>query len=285
MDRGGVAATVHPHARGDHSSSASARARWGGSPPRPWGPRGRGIAPSAGDRFTPTPVGTTFARLVVDGVVAVHPHARGDHSTSTSTSTRRVGSPPRPWGPLGRVGIVVRIGRFTPTPVGTTRSAYRSRGHHPVHPHARGDHIQSSHRPFVMVGSPPRPWGPPARPATRSRTCRFTPTPVGTTRGRSACCQPQPVHPHARGDHVIVAGSVAAMVGSPPRPWGPHLALDLVAVLIRFTPTPVGTTLPKSPLLRRSRLETTAEVSHGSSGAGHQAYGAGASRVFASRIA
>ena len=51
--------SVHPHGRGDHHGTFSARSMSAGSPPRAWGPLYPPIAPFFLCRFTPTGVGTT----------------------------------------------------------------------------------------------------------------------------------------------------------------------------------------------------------------------------------
>ena len=50
-------------------------------------------------RFTPTRVGTTCReRLRAAALPSVHPHARGDNSTSSNVIASNFGSPPRAWG-------------------------------------------------------------------------------------------------------------------------------------------------------------------------------------------
>ncbi len=137
-----------------------------GSPPRLWGRRERpDRTPPRPARFTPTPVGTTVPEFMLERhVKTVHPHACGDDvSASLASRCSSAGSPPRLW---GRRATTLDLARF-----GT------------VHPHACGDDLTRDLSPVMRS--------------------RFTPTPVGTTKG------------HGLSDHV------------------PH----------RFTPTPVGTTL------------------------------------------
>ena len=51
-----------------------------------------------------------------------------------------------------------------------------------------------------------------------------------------------PVHPHARGEYVLVTRRQRAGAGSPPRTWGIHEVLDFASPGARFTPTHVGNT-------------------------------------------
>ncbi len=154
----------------------------------------------------------------------------------------RSGSPPRPWGPPIVVFPSEPVIRFTPTPVGTTILSVSATPLATVHPHARGDHGGGNINVRGYIGSPPRPWGP------RSRA---NPTdPAGL------------VHPHARGDHGRCRTPPARRYGSPPRPWGPPLLRPPGALLVRFTPTPVGTTGTPSGSARYHSVHPHARGDH-----------------------
>jgi len=95
----GSSGSVHPHARGDHASQQGVAIWIAGSPPRAWGPPGLAGCPDHIGRFTPTRVGTTLPGREKRCDTTVHPHARGDHSTSSRLPSTVYGSPPRAWGP------------------------------------------------------------------------------------------------------------------------------------------------------------------------------------------
>ncbi len=118
----------------------------------------------------------------------VHPHVRGDGEAARKRHLRRGGSPPRAWGRLVVVGVLV-----TPTCVGTACRTSRlpsPQSVHPtcvgtqggaayspcpaVHPHVRGDGCTSRSPSRNGVGSPPRAWGRRVQAATRRRGSRFT---------------------------------------------------------------------------------------------------------------
>ncbi len=176
-----------------------------GSPPRLWGRRQSVPGDiSEASRFTPTPVGTTKTWPGrVEWPTSVHPHACGDDASFCwAVATASSGSPPRLWGRRDARAQSLRVGRFTPTPVGTTRRArigdvvwdgspprLWGRRHEPgssrprlaVHPHACGDDGQSGkYREIITNGSPPRLWG--------------------RRGGGPAASNRRPVHPHACGD-------------------------------------------------------------------------------------
>ena len=94
--------SVHPHARGEHSSQSDAGTFIRGSSPRPWGTPAEKQRLYRQRRFIPTPVGNTPAPLV--------PQVGG------------CGSSPRPWGTLLFLLLARRLGRFIPTHVGNTLS-------------------------------------------------------------------------------------------------------------------------------------------------------------------
>ncbi len=136
------------------------RAQLSGSPPRAWGRRRRR---RPGNRRSP-----------------VHPHVRGDDTSSKRVNASSNGSPPRAWGRRHESRRRRRWFRFTPTCVGTTDTRATPHPTTSVHPHVRGDDCGGRCKRPPCVGSPPRAWG------RRSRTASKAPL--------------MPVHPHVRGD-------------------------------------------------------------------------------------
>ena len=72
---------VHPHARGEHQASEWPAMRNNGSSPRPWGTPHDNHHCFYRPRFIPTPVGNTEYMGSEAKATAVHPHARGEHSS------------------------------------------------------------------------------------------------------------------------------------------------------------------------------------------------------------
>ena len=190
---------------------------------------------------------------------------RGDDYESKLGHIVRIGSPPRAWGrPWAPWGPWARR-RFTPTCVGTTKSAECRAARAPVHPHVRGDDSAVSAAASTTNGSPPRAWGrlegklqPPPVEAVhphvrgddfscsfaRGLAKRFTPTCVGTTPSSPCTKYTTAVHPHVRGDDARGVSETLTRVGSPPRAWGRHFPFHVARRHGRFTPTCVGTTSP-----------------------------------------
>ena len=75
---------------------------------------------------------------------------------------------------------------------------------------------------------------------------RFTPTCVGNTQTPGTPSVITPVHPHVCGEYASVVSAMPRYYGSPPRVWGIHLSIFQQVGCVRFTPTCVGNTLPKS---------------------------------------
>ena len=235
--------TVHPHVRGDDSStvgsfaaaSGSPPRAWGrrkiklagfsvhGSPPRAWGRRSRLRAVLSSVRFTPTCVGTTQPTRACVDATSVHPHVRGDDVIYKYERHRHNGSPPRAWGRL--------------------RSTSSCTSGDPVHPHVRGDDLSAAAAACSAAGSPPRAWGRRGNQTHQSSPVRFTPTCVGTTVRCRPCPGGPSVHPHVRGDDYETLKRAPKDSGSPPRAWGRLTGSVRVHSDRRFTPTCVGTTL------------------------------------------
>ena len=154
-----LAATVHPHVRGDDVEDDVGDVDLTGSPPRAWGRLASGVRSQA--------------------TTSVHPHVRGDDKAATKPGSWSAGSPPRAWGRrvserralsdagspprawgrlfLGELGRLLR--RFTPTCVGTTTWQRSTPSPSPVHPHVRGDDVTVPSSKSPVSGSPPRAWG------------------------------------------------------------------------------------------------------------------------------
>ena len=255
--------TVHPHVCGDDNVRLGPAGGRFGSPPRVWGRLPRWRFAWRGARFTPTCVGTTQQPRRGRGAAPVHPHVCGDDTREAPPSFPTSGSPPRVWGRRRPVVIVVSVMRFTPTCVGTTRTAHPCHHLAAVHPHVCGDDSRAASCDLMASGSPPRVWGRQTLLRHLAWTTRFTPTCVGTTLVRVPRMSRRTVHPHVCGDDlgrrvavIDVPGSpprvwgrrcdwtmTAFRFGSPPRVWGRRTVMYVHCSTARFTPTCVGTTL------------------------------------------
>ena len=92
--------SVHPHACGEHQDHPGKARGALGSSPRMWGTPERFRGEGRGRRFIPTHVGNTPWQPVETGILAVHPHACGEHGGFPTSSGDGPGSSPRMWGTL-----------------------------------------------------------------------------------------------------------------------------------------------------------------------------------------
>ena len=229
--------------RGDDPAQIRGRGPPQGSPPRAWGrPRHHRPGP-ASPRFTPTCVGTTSSsRAQQPGRPSVHPHVRGDDRCRHYRFCNGYGSPPRAWGRQAGGEAPAGGQRFTPTCVGTTARTRKECRDCTVHPHVRGDDGPAFILARSWAGSPPRAWGRRERDRAEAVAVRFTPTCVGTTRCSGLRVRSRSVHPHVRGDDLVLEGVALIDRGSPPRAWGRRSTGGAPKPVRRFTPTCVGTT-------------------------------------------
>ncbi len=253
---------VHPHARGEHGLQNHVQPVQHGSSPRPWGTLMLRPSTRRRSRFIPTPVGNTRPCGPGARAVAVHPHARGEHSGRPQPSRANAGSSPRPWGTPGLLGRAAVPSRFIPTPVGNTSYTVSPAGLVTVHPHARGEHGYASQGPVRFIGSSPRPWGTLNPWSCPSVHHRFIPTPVGNTPADGGCPAPRAVHPHARGEHSSRGKPTPYGSGSSPRPWGTLSHPRHAAGDPRFIPTPVGNTPWPPAALPRPAVHPHARGEH-----------------------
>ena len=153
--------SVHPHARGEHSSLFVNIYFFSGSSPRTWGTPRRHSRGPAGRRFIPTHVGNT--------------------KLSSGKRGRHTGSSPRTWGTLSLNPPPPEPLRFIPTHVGNTYSGCVAGERASVHPHARGEHRSALIRTSFLIGSSPRTWGTLKLSQLWEKLRRFIPTHVGNT--------------------------------------------------------------------------------------------------------
>jgi len=112
--------TVHPHTRGEHASPSHGGFASGGSSPHTWGTPELTEALWIFRRFIPTHVGNTFTKKFLNFIETVHPHTRGEHTSTQTICPTAHGSSPHTWGTHQRVPVQFPYVRFIPTHVGNT---------------------------------------------------------------------------------------------------------------------------------------------------------------------
>jgi len=153
---------VHPHARGDNHVGLRRVGAVAGPPPRAWGQHPDAAAGILDSRSTPTRVGTTPRAYRTARKTPVHPHARGDNSSGSTSQPSPTAVHPHARGDNS----------VPPRPTGRPGT---------VHPHARGDNAAGALSRPEDCGPPPRAWGQRIILAGVIAPQRSTPTRVGTT--------------------------------------------------------------------------------------------------------
>ena len=131
----------------------------------------------------------------------VHPHGRGEHLIDPAVGGCFGGSSPRSWGTLNQSITFRLVIRFIPTVVGNTLTQQNNQALKSVHPHGRGEHLDTHSLLPVHNGSSPRSWGTLLHLPPMNCSHRFIPTVVGNTARRSISGGIITVHPHGRGEH------------------------------------------------------------------------------------
>ena len=126
--------------------------------------------------------------------------------------------------------------------MGNTSPPSRRRGCWAKAPHIRGEYSEKHLRFEIATGSSPHPWGILAGLHQLAGDLRFIPTSVGNTRTSGTPGTSMAVHPHIRGEYLLISASFSAIGGSSPHPWGIRGSSELPRRLHRFIPTSVGNT-------------------------------------------
>ena len=111
---------VHPRARGEHACTSGARVPPTGSSPRTRGTQLRVRRGRLQHRFIPAHAGNTWPHEQHQRSPAVHPRARGEHTSRPRTASRKTGSSPRTRGTRGPARRDRRPRRFIPAHAGNT---------------------------------------------------------------------------------------------------------------------------------------------------------------------
>ena len=126
--------------------------------------------------------------------------------------------------------------------MGNTSPPSRRRGCWAKAPHIRGEYSEKHLRFEIATGSSPHPWGILAGLHQLAGDLRFIPTSVGNTRTSGTPGTSMAVHPHIRGEYLLISASFSAIGGSSPHPWGIPCSAPLRPCQDRFIPTSVGNT-------------------------------------------
>ena len=171
-----------------------------------------------------------------------HPHGRGEDPVTSASPGTETETPPRTWGRPVIARPHRAFPRNTPTDVGKTRLWRSSPGPLRKHPHGRGEDRLVLGQIGAELETPPRTWGRRRERIAELEAHRNTPTDVGKTDDLAQSELLMEKHPHGRGEDRprILVGRGGAE--TPPRTWGRHCGIKLLALSLGNTPTDVGKT-------------------------------------------
>ena len=152
--------------------------------------------------------------------MAVHPRARGEHSTVFVACSLHFGSSPRTRGTCNIGHLDSIINRFIPAHAGNMSPCQFATLKNSVHPRARGEHSRDSANAIGSHGSSPRTRGTYRAPWAELSWTRFIPAHAGNMRRCRLVYRHATVHPRARGEHCLCFCLAQVEHGSSPRTRG-----------------------------------------------------------------
>ena len=207
---------VHPHSRGENSSSCFMRASPSGSSPLARGKSSRRRPHPARKGFIPTRAGKMSLGLVTGSNIRVHPHSRGENLSALVQALRVRGSSPLARGKCRcRDGVFVGRG-FIPTRAGKIAPRAPNAQVFSVHPHSRGENRVALLSTTVTLGSSPLARGKYSMHVVQVESEGFIPTRAGKMTWGTGLGWRIPVHPHSRGENPSGCASNSSGTGSSP---------------------------------------------------------------------
>ncbi len=193
-------------------------------------------------RNTPTYVGTTCGQPPTPAPGKEHPHVCGDNTSYALSYHLQLGTPPRMWGQRRNTFSASPTASEHPHVCGDNNGVIPGRGYWRGTPPRMWGQLTLLGSGGLGLGTPPRMWGQLTRALRLQGANRNTPTYVGTTAGFHRRGSGAAEHPHVCGDNVGAPENPARPSGTPPRMWGQLQPSNLSNLLLRNTPTYVGTT-------------------------------------------
>ena len=191
---------------------------------------------------TPTHVGQTLVPPGRDQAGRLYPHARGANVHHDSLLGHYCPLPPRTWGKLAVLVMLIGYLPSTPTHVGQTGQDSSSGSPPRLYPHARGANDRRHPTQPISQPLPPRTWGKPSSMPEWTTGRASTPTHVGQTLGRTAAGRSLTLYPHARGANGVDLLDLYRGRPLPPRTWGKPGDHPVPDCGPASTPTHVGQT-------------------------------------------
>ena len=198
-------------------------------------------------RFIPTHAGNTLLSHPRGRSESVHPHTRGEHISSASSRCNGIGSSPHTRGTHRCYKCGATVTRFIPTHAGNTLAVHLPVVTVSVHPHTRGEHTAAISVVRLSRGSSPHTRGTHEHSTMFQPNTRFIPTHAGNTAGTQLRGVLLAVHPHTRGEHLLLPAQEINGDGSSPHTRGTLRPSHQILPFSRFIPTHAGNTRSPCP--------------------------------------
>ena len=162
-----------------------------------------------------------------------HPRSRGEHTSLSSSSSRRPGSSPLTRGALHHRFVFLHRGRIIPAHAGSTTTTSWVRRSTGDHPRSRGEHSSTKNPATPTQGSSPLTRGARISVSRCATPTRIIPAHAGSTPSSVMTGVSMPDHPRSRGEHVhegfrrmdhqgsspLTRGAQTLPGARSPRPW------------------------------------------------------------------
>ena len=134
---------------------------------------------------------------------SIHPHTRGVNLARFFSSSCAFDSSPHSWGQLRLWVLLVILGRFIPTLVGSIYFEWLLLFSWAIHPHTRGVNTSNHQSVLLDFDSSPHSWGQCQPDSRHGQGQRFIPTLVGSMLIYRTSKTTVPIHPHTRGVNSV----------------------------------------------------------------------------------
>ena len=152
----------------------------------------------------------------------------------------------------------------SPLARGTRANTRAKPGSSSVHPHSRGEHLLIERIVIVNGGSSPLARGTLNAYGSADIHPRFIPTRAGNTCATNTTHPPSAVHPHSRGEHLLITSCARSCPGSSPLARGTRRTHRHLPPGRRFIPTRAGNTPYRVQSARASAVHPHSRGEHGS---------------------
>ena len=232
----------YPRRYGEHGDLGHQLLVRGGSSPRIRGAPEAVHHMQVAIRIIPADTGSTPSWIRRPWPARDHPRRCGEHSKRPRKRSTRRGSSPRMRRAPRLHGHRMMSGRIIPADAGSTRHRVHQRDQKRDHPRGCGEHPWGAIGGTVPLGSSPRMRGAQHAGGKNTFNVRIIPADAGSTATSPARQNNTQDHPRGCGEHDLLAGLPAFLLGSSPRMRGAQKSIVRQPEIRRIIPANAGST-------------------------------------------